>query len=552
MKIRKSFAFIIAIVMIFSQIPVFASDIYTEWNEVKTNIAKDKIWTIVFNKEITSDSVNNNNIFVKDSNGTLINTSVALDTTKKSVAVYPPSEKYQAGETYYLYLKDTIEAADSKLLKSGIKMQFTIAEETPVVESNIWIYEDSFEAVKGKTISIPIGILFPNDTNQVSLELEGNNGEGIFSEDILKSSSGSLLKLDTTNLSYGQHSYTVNGYSNNSLIGSDSVIINVIPIDDISIFMYDEDYNRVDVDTQISFNKQGLIDLYYTSKSGSKELDEKLVVMSSNPLCVEVVESDLLWTVTGALYAVSDGTSEITLTAPDGYSESFTISVNIDESKLYITDFSATNTAVSNSGEDISYVTASLSIPNPSGTGCSSSGALAFQEDWTASSGGSSYTRGFYGTTNSRLGRSIASLNFTLDNVTSTRAVSIDVVNDSSKGMIKGGAYFLKEYFKEQSEYNTMIHVQGIMELYDPASNELKYSLEFFESHDEAQTFKIPNIEPGSYKIRFVPDEYMTSLTNIDMTPRWFVKDGSSSAEIVSISSGSIVENINFFFGVED
>lgn len=534
--------------------PVFGESGYEDWSEIKTGVSPDKIWTITFNEELEEASVNAQNIFVKDDNGTLVSLSLYLDQEKTKVQVLPPSGGYSFGETYFLYIKDTVESAKGKALSKGLRMQFTIREEIEPQLGNVWVHEDSFSAIQGNTVYVPVGIKLPEGVDSVTCSISPyGNGEGTFSEDKLYGDGGTLLSIDTTYLPYGAKTYQVSAYDGATLVGTDSFVINILEVNEIRVVAYDDNWNEIEVTSSLTYHKQQEIPLYYHLYQGSTELEGVVTLSSSNQNAVEVLET-AVWGANAKLYAVAEGSSQITVRAPNGYERTFVVTVDFNNDNIKILALQADRTSVSNSGAEKVLVTGTLSKPmdEASSYGCGTTGALMYEDGYSISQDGYQYTRSFYGTTSFVPGKCVAELSVGESGENATRAVAVEVVNDSTKGMIKGGVYFLREYFKEQNEYNNMIHVQGVMEFYDATTLELKQSIEFFESHGEAQTFVIGWITPGNYKIRFVPDSYMAEMTNLDMSPRWFVKDGQSAAEIVNISAGTTVEEIHFFFGGEE
>ncbi len=85
-------------------------------------------WTVEFNDSLASSDVNNNNFFVVDADGYLVEgVSVALlegDPTK--VLVSAPDSGYEAGQRYTLYIRDDVQSESGKGLTKGIKMGFDI------------------------------------------------------------------------------------------------------------------------------------------------------------------------------------------------------------------------------------------------------------------------------------------------------------------------------------------------------------------------------------------------------------------------------------------
>jgi uncharacterized secreted protein with C-terminal beta-propeller domain len=97
-------------------------------------IAADKIWTITFDDSIDKETINDDNIFVLDSKNKRVSLKLKIDDECKDVKIVPV-EKYKEGETYIIYVKKGIRSSEGeKILKSGIKMKFTVSN-IPLVGS---------------------------------------------------------------------------------------------------------------------------------------------------------------------------------------------------------------------------------------------------------------------------------------------------------------------------------------------------------------------------------------------------------------------------------
>ena len=91
MKNKKSLFSLFIVLLILS---TFSTNIYanqvpgTLW-ETKTTDDPMKGWNVRFNYELNPNTVNNNNIFIKDVQGNLIESIVTLQKDKKMVAINP-------------------------------------------------------------------------------------------------------------------------------------------------------------------------------------------------------------------------------------------------------------------------------------------------------------------------------------------------------------------------------------------------------------------------------------------------------------------------------
>lgn len=95
------------------------------WGE-KMNVDAHHNWTIAFNDELDSASINADNIFVQHNNENVEPIKISLSADKKSIRVEAPTEGYKAGEAYFLFVEKSIKSASGKELKQPIQMKFTI------------------------------------------------------------------------------------------------------------------------------------------------------------------------------------------------------------------------------------------------------------------------------------------------------------------------------------------------------------------------------------------------------------------------------------------
>ncbi len=102
------------------------------WKELKSHkdIDVNKQWSLSFNRELSKDNINSTNIYITDSNGCIIPTSVSLMENKKSIKIIP-LKPYCSGNTYYLFIANNISSS-TKTALNGFRMQFQIADEISV------------------------------------------------------------------------------------------------------------------------------------------------------------------------------------------------------------------------------------------------------------------------------------------------------------------------------------------------------------------------------------------------------------------------------------
>lgn len=111
-----------------------------EFKEEK-NISVFKPFTIKFNKNINPLSINNNNIYVTDSQGNKISTIIRLEginhNTQNKIVVYP-SDQFETNTVYTLHILPEIKSLEGRSLKEEVIKNFTTEEiiKNPKQENN--------------------------------------------------------------------------------------------------------------------------------------------------------------------------------------------------------------------------------------------------------------------------------------------------------------------------------------------------------------------------------------------------------------------------------
>lgn len=95
---------------------------------MQSNVEPDKLWSIRFNQEVDMEKLRDGMIYVKDSNGTIVEGTgfKVLAEHPDVIILYPPTNGYIAGETYTLFITDEITSHKGVSLRRGVKMGFNI------------------------------------------------------------------------------------------------------------------------------------------------------------------------------------------------------------------------------------------------------------------------------------------------------------------------------------------------------------------------------------------------------------------------------------------
>lgn len=87
--------------------------------------ARNKTWTVTFNRTLDACSVNDQTVYVLDSAGAHVK-DVALSIDKKKLSIHAPAAGYSPGESYTLVITSSIKAANGKPMTSGQTKKFKI------------------------------------------------------------------------------------------------------------------------------------------------------------------------------------------------------------------------------------------------------------------------------------------------------------------------------------------------------------------------------------------------------------------------------------------
>jgi hypothetical protein len=83
------------------------------------------VWRVKFTAPLNPATVNNNNLYVTDSNGNLLNTIIRYDAEKKIIEV-EPAGVYTPLETYTLNITKRVESQGGQKLKEEVQVRFNM------------------------------------------------------------------------------------------------------------------------------------------------------------------------------------------------------------------------------------------------------------------------------------------------------------------------------------------------------------------------------------------------------------------------------------------
>ncbi|RIJ69380.1 Ig-like domain-containing protein [Rummeliibacillus sp. POC4] len=221
-KFIMVFSFLLAFLLPFSSSFTYAaqsgSTTSVAWTQLETKTTTDvnKEWSIKFSLNLDPTSVDKNNVYVKDSNGNLVETklSVANDIVK-----IIPTTSYQVGKKYSVYIGPDIQSTKGKILKTNVKFDFTVESGTigemgtPVIYPSNTVpvdySEDGFRLVVPLPVTTSELANYDESTNQSSVKLYSLNDATQQWEEVGSLFDSGNLQKDSDEIS-GDGYYSIN------------------------------------------------------------------------------------------------------------------------------------------------------------------------------------------------------------------------------------------------------------------------------------------------------------------------------------------------------
>lgn len=389
----------------------------------------------------------------------------------------------------------------------------------------------SKKVVRGQTADYVIAVDFANDfatEGGISFSVpDAPAGTVTFGPTPLMGPGGSLMSVNTSGLAAGVYNWNLRCHEAGSVDRTVPFTLEVVTVTDLSFNLLNESWQLVPVDS-LQYTAQSVKEVTMTGiDSNGDELAWELpiVLTSGNPAILEVYPEQ--WS-GDVVAAVDSGTTTLTATCPDGYSESIPVSISIPQTPR-ITSIAATPSIVTNKGDQTITFTAIGSDPL-----CQVNFSNISLENWESNWYDSArqyvatatVAEGIEpGTRKYRFGATICSPS------PAYRMIPITVVNDPSRGTINGAIYPLTSDHHHEAS--------GILEFYDTNGN-LVDEVGVWSMDGK---FSLCYIEPGTYKLRFMPYSYTSS-------PQWWCNtDSFEAAAAIEVTPGGVVEGIYFFPG---
>lgn len=386
----------------------------------------------------------------------------------------------------------------------------------------------SFQALVGQTLVFEAYVqahsgYVPN--GPVVLSCPELPGSAVFTPGTLGGSGGTAVELDLDGLGAGVHTLTLQAMDGNGIPYTSTLTVEILVLDHIVLSYFNPSYEAIEITSPFSITEQKeletLVQLYGTGDTLLSWELNTLEWTSSNPGVLQLYFDQFSGMM---LLPQVNGTATLTATGPGGFTAAYTINVNLP-AEPKVTGVSFSSNPIPNDGADNYFFYASC-VPSCNFLGIT--GMLV--TDVNDVDFGSSATREFSIVEGHQPGIFAMSAGALGGG---TRAILLEVVNAADRAQISGMARMLDE--------PDQMFGQGRLELYDATSGALVLDMEIF-SH--SKDFVATYLPPGAYKLRFVPDPWIS-----DHAPVWHPSASSfADAEVVNLSAGDALEGIHFFF----
>ncbi len=135
-KIRIFLAGLLVLAML---LPLFPENVKAEYKELaaQLNLPADKELAVEFDSPLNEITVNNQNVYVLDSQKKRVETTASLRSDGKAIII-KPVQKFKGESSYTLYISKNVKYKTGKYLQNSLRMSFTTAKDKvqlPVVGS---------------------------------------------------------------------------------------------------------------------------------------------------------------------------------------------------------------------------------------------------------------------------------------------------------------------------------------------------------------------------------------------------------------------------------
>lgn len=410
------------------------------------------------------------------------------------------------------------------------------ANQTPLVQIGSPHYQlsnptPSVIAIPGQTVEINAWLAFFNGYNSpggIQLALQGAGGTATFSPNPVSHQGGSRLTFNTTGLSPGVHSYTI--IPTDQGVPGNQVPISVdlrVP-ETLDFFVVDPMFGNIPVTGTLAIESHSPVKTDYTlldTNASDITSASPLVWTSSNPAVLLVLPPPN--TAEGpSLIPLTTGTCNLTATAPNGFFRSVPVAVDLETAQPEIEQIGYSFPEMDNSGEG---------DPNMFTAVAADGGSIVSIDLIGFEAVNPSYQYGPTGSMEFQVPQGLTPglYEFSASTLTgSSRSALLKVTNAAGTGVLTGSV-------SKSFPYLTL--KAGLLEFYDATTNELVFTRDIAAYGG----FRLGFIPPGSYRIRFVPDQ---DLVPVPLDAPWYANGTSiENAQTVTVSADQTTSGVHFF-----
>ncbi len=419
--------------------------------------------------------------------------------------------------------------------KVDVDVDFVVAEgdSTYTVTSpyyTISIPDSYMEACQGEIVRYCVWVNMFNGFSSpggISFSLTGApSGVASFTPVPVHWAGGTELTIDTSTLTPGFYSWQVDADDGVHATRRAFIALYVVTVAGIEWQMWNPGSGEYEPVTEVNATQQGAVylDCVVTDSDGWTRMPSFLSITPSDPSKLLAFEEE--W---GgySFYAMENGDADLTASTPDGHSAAVTVHTSFP-SVPSCSFISATPSPVTNDG--VTEITFTATTTNPyQSVGWYFSGFDSSDGDWSPDG----YTFTCHGT----LQEGTAPGDYMFFSGPGSyaypfRPTLLTVVNDPSRGQVKGRVYSLGGSMPQQQE------VSGTFELYDTAGEKvLEREIDAWSGE-----YVVSYLPPGTYLARFLPYEW----SNLD--PQWYADaQRFDAATPIQVVAGQTLDDINFF-----
>ncbi|WP_227394692.1 beta-propeller domain-containing protein [Jeotgalibacillus aurantiacus] len=140
----------------------------------------DHTWTFYFTEKMNSDSINQDTVFIEDSEGNKVEVSLTLINENRSLRVAPPEEGYTVGETYTMSFSDELKSSLGLKLKES-SFTFTIVDDLPSFQSEEEVKNYFAAAMEKQRVFMESDMMVEEssaESSNSSADMASSGGEG--------------------------------------------------------------------------------------------------------------------------------------------------------------------------------------------------------------------------------------------------------------------------------------------------------------------------------------------------------------------------------------